>query len=132
MDTVAPHSPPPVLLVVEDNLEQRALLREFLPEIVRCDLREAADGVSALAEAQACRPSLVLLDLHIPPRGGIDLLHTLRADAALASVPVIILSGSRLAADLERVAQAGVFRFIEKPYNLDDLETAVHAALDAP
>src|SRR6476661_1826842 len=125
-------TPAPVLLVVEDNVDQRTLLREFLGDVLPCDLREAADGVSALEQAQDRRPNLVLLDLQIPPQGGLQLLGEMRAHAQLADVPVIVLSGSRAADDLAGVEAAGVFRFIEKPYDLDDLESAVVAARSAP
>ncbi len=122
---------PPVLLLVEDNPEQRGLLREFLSDILPCDLREAADGYVALDHARTARPNLILLDLQVPPHGGIEVLHSLRTEADLGDVPVIIMSGSRLPSDLAEVAAAGVFRFIEKPYSLDDLESAIFAALSA-
>jgi len=128
LDTL-PTGAPPVLLLVEDNPEQRSLLREFLSDILPCDLHEAADGYAALAHARARHPNLVLLDLQVPPHGGIQVLHTLRTEAALGDVPVIVMSGSRLPADLAEVAAAGVFCFIEKPYSLDDLESAIFAAL---
>jgi CheY-like chemotaxis protein len=120
----------PVLLVVEDNLEQRTLLREFLPEIVRCDLKEASDSNTALVHLRDCRPDIVLLDLHVPPRGGQAILHAIADDPYLADVRVIVLSGSRAPADLALIDNDYVFRFLEKPYNLDDLEDAVRAALD--
>lgn len=133
METTTLHSfapdAPPVLLLVEDNPEQRGLLREFLSDILPCDLREAPDGYVALDQARDRRPNLVLLDLQVPPHGGIQVLQTLRSEAALGDVPVIVMSGSRLPADLAEVAAAGVFCFIEKPYSLDDLESAIFAAL---
>lgn len=127
-----PVTGPPVVLIVEDNLEQRTLLREFLADVLTCDLREAGDGDAALGAVRCCRPDLVLLDLHIPPAGGMQVLQTLRADALLSDVPVIVLSGSRLPADIARVEAAGACRYIEKPYDLDELETAVLAALRPP
>jgi CheY-like chemotaxis protein len=130
------HNPPspddestPVLLLVEDSPEQRMLLREFLSDILPCELHEAPDGSTALAHARRHRPDLVLLDLQIPPHGGMDLLRRLRTEQGLANVPVIVMSGSRLASDLEEVAASGVFRFIEKPYSLDDLEATILEAL---
>ena len=71
------------------------LIREFVSELLPCELREAPDGLTALAQARDCRPNLVLLDLHIPPHGGLQVLQELRADATLAQVPVIVMSGSR-------------------------------------
>src|SRR4051812_32825424 len=93
----------PVLLVVEDNQEQRTLLREFLPEIVRCDLKEASDSEAALVHLRDCRPDLVLLDLHVPPRGGQGILQAIQDDGRLGGTRVIVLSGSRAPADLALV-----------------------------
>ena len=71
----------------------------------------------------------MLLDLHIPPHGGLQVLQELRADASLARVPVIVMSGSRAPADIATIEAAGVSRFIEKPYDLDELENAIFSML---
>jgi CheY-like chemotaxis protein len=119
----------PVLLVVEDSADQRMLIREFVSELLPCELREAPDGLTAMVQARDCRPNLVLLDLHIPPHGGLQVLQELRADATLAQVPVIVMSGSRAPADLATIEAAGGSRFIEKPYDLDELESAIFSML---
>jgi CheY-like chemotaxis protein len=127
--TTVPNDHNPVLLVVEDSADQRMLIREFVSELLPCELREAPDGLTAMAQARDCRPNLVLLDLHIPPHGGLQVLQELRADATLAQVPVIVMSGSRAPADLATIEAAGVSRFIEKPYDLDELESAIFSVL---
>ena len=127
--TTVPNDHNPVLLVVEDSADQRMLIREFVSELLPCELREAPDGLTAMAQARDCRPNLVLLDLHIPPHGGLQVLQELRADATLAQVPVIVMSGSRAPADLATIEAAGGSRFIEKPYDLDELESAIFSML---
>lgn len=122
----------PVLLVVEDNAQQRALLREFAADVLPCQVQEAADGVSALSQARARRPDLVLLDLYVPPCGGINVLHALRADARLSDVPVVVISGSCKPEDLDAATAAGISRFISKPYDLDVLETTILELLPRP
>lgn len=119
----------PVLLVVEDSPEQRMLLGEFLTDVLPCQVWEAADGDTALAHAQAHPPDLVLTDLHIPPRGGLPFLRALRANPLFTQVPVIVLSGSRRPEDIAAIEAVGACRFIEKPYDLDDLEAAILACL---
>ncbi len=122
-------TPLPVLLLVEDNAEQRLMLREFFADFLACDLREAAEGNAAMALALDCPPDLVLLDLHIPPHGGLSLLQTMRDDPRLANVPVIVVSGSRLPSERAAVLAAGAYCFVEKPYDLDLLESRVLGAL---
>ncbi len=126
-------SPPvtraPYLLIIEDNSEQRILLREFLADILITDLEEASDSEAGLTLAQTRPPDLVLLDLHVPPHGGMTVLRTLRADPVLARVPVLVLSGSRKADDLAAIRADPGSRFLEKPYDLDDLEQTIRTML---
>ncbi len=122
----------PVLLIVEDNPEQRMLLSEFIPEILPCALHLVSDAEAALARARAHHPHLVLLDLHVPPHGGIALLRALRGDVQLSDVAVIVLSGSHRAEDVAAVEAEGGCRFIEKPYDLDVLEQAILDCLPKP
>ena len=122
---MATASSTPVVLLVEDSAEQRLLLREFLADILTADFCEAADADTGYAHVRARTPDLVLLDLHVPPHGGLALLHALRADPALRHVQVIVLSGSRRPEDLAVIAAAAPCRFIEKPYDLDVLEAAI-------
>ena len=120
----------PVLLIVEDSPDQRMLLREFIADILPCTLHEAARPSTALTLAGRTPPDLVLMDLHVPPRGGMAVLRALRAGPQFTSTQIIVLSGSRRADEIAEIEAAAACRFIEKPYNLDDLEAvAIFACL---
>ncbi|HUS14119.1 MAG TPA: response regulator [Chloroflexia bacterium] len=119
------------ILVVEDNADQRMLLGEILPELFACTVRAVADTTQALALACAAPPDIILLDFHLPPAGGLALVAQLRAEARLAGIPVILLSGSQRAADMSAIHAAHLAGFVEKPYDIETLELAIEAALTA-
>jgi CheY-like chemotaxis protein len=93
---------------------------------------EAGDGPTALTHAQAWRPDLILLDAELPPDGAEAVLACLRADPPLGQVPVVVLAYSRAPADRASItAFAGTY-WLEKPYDLAELERTILALLPAP
>jgi len=123
---LASHRPARVLLV-EDNEADVRLTREALREAGE-DVRLSAvgDGEQALAYlrreagfAEAPRPDLVLLDLNLPRKNGLEVLDELRADERLAAIPVIVLTSSAARADVEAAYTRGANAFVVKPLELD-------------
>ncbi|WP_308301713.1 response regulator [Frankia umida] len=103
----------------------------LMVEIVLADqgvparLRVVTDGVSALAylrgavsAAPTSRPSLILLDLHLPRQDGRALLAELKADAKLRSIPVVVLTGSASSADITACYDLQASAFVTKPTDL--------------
>ena len=88
---------------------------------------EAADGNEALLVVRELEPDLVVLDIMLPGIGGLDVLRTIRADAALAEIPVVVITAW---SHLESQAwSAGADRFVSKPFDLDRLARAVEELL---
>ncbi len=103
------------VLVVEDDLDLRDLLVEFLAS-EGYEVSAAADGERALAEAHARRPDVILLDLMMPVMSGWQFREAQLDDPQLAGVPVVVVS----AFDDTLDAAAA----LRKPYELEDvLET---------
>lgn len=82
---------PSSILLVDDDPTIRGLMRKTL-ERDGADLREAADGVEALARIAERRPDVILLDLEMPVLDGFGVLDKLRNDFGLRSIPVIVLT----------------------------------------
>src|SRR3954470_6469992 len=82
----------PRVLVMEDDPSVRSLLHTLL-ESEGYDVVTASDGLSGLVQASAQPPELVLLDIMMPDLGGLRVLQELRADPALADVPVVVVTG---------------------------------------
>ena len=117
---------PLVILLVEDNPADVLLTREALADSAVClDLRVAVDGADALEELrrnseQDRLPDLVLLDVKLPGMSGHDLLHTIKQDADLGALPVVMLSSSKADADVRRSYEEHASCYVAKPGALDD------------
>jgi CheY-like chemotaxis protein len=123
------------ILQVEDNEADVRLTREALRESgegVR--LSVVGDGEQALAFLRnesgfedSPRPHLVLLDLNLPRKGGLEVLREMRADASLARIPVIVLSSSTQTHDVDTSYLAGANAFVAKPLELDEFIAGIGA-----
>lgn len=91
---------------------------------------EARDGHESLELARSLRPDLILLDIIMPGLNGLTVLSALRADRELARTPVIMLSASTGRAERDAAAEAGVDRFITKPFSPAELVAVVEDLLE--
>ncbi|HEU0199259.1 MAG TPA: response regulator [Burkholderiaceae bacterium] len=101
------------VLIVEDVELNRDLLVQLLEDRYR--LLQAADGIEALECAAAHRPDLILMDLSLPRMDGWEATRRLKADPALARIPIIVLSAHAMRGDEERARACGGDDFLTKP-----------------
>jgi two-component system, OmpR family, KDP operon response regulator KdpE len=118
-------TPAPVLLVIEDEEEMQRLLRTTL----RAHGYQVIESVTAregLMHAAGRNPDVILLDLGLPDRDGLDVLRTLRASS---SVPVIVISAR--GREVEKVAalDEGADDYLTKPFGVSELLARVRVAL---
>jgi DNA-binding response OmpR family regulator len=104
------------VLVVDDEAEIRELCRVNL-EFEGFDVVEARNGSEAIEMARRVRPDLVFLDLMMPGVDGWDVLHALKTDDDLASIPVILLTAKSGEEDQMRGWQEGILEYVSKPFN---------------
>jgi CheY-like chemotaxis protein len=115
-----------VILIAEDEESLRELVRVSLgPEY---SFREAVDGVEAIEQLAAEPPDLLVLDLMLPRRSGVEVLAALRGDPAIRETPVVVISAWTHAE--ETAVMAGADRFVPKPFDPDELKSIVDALLD--
>ena len=115
------------VLVVDDEASIRRTLREIL-EYEDLDVDEAEDGDEALQRLNEGRYDVVLLDIKMPKRDGMEVLEILAE--SMPEVPVVMISGH---ADIKTAVDAtklGAFDFIEKPPDLNRLLVTVRNAID--
>jgi two-component system, chemotaxis family, response regulator Rcp1 len=123
------------ILLVEDNAGDVRLTREALREAdVSARLVAVCDGEDALAylrnegiHVDAARPDLILLDLNLPRKNGLEVLEEIKGDPELRRTPVIMLTTSSSARDVEACYDRGVNCFVVKPLDLDDFTRLVAA-----
>jgi CheY-like chemotaxis protein len=117
------------LLVCDNEEVLRGLVRATLaPYGYR--LLEARDGDEALALARAERLELILLDMMMPGRTGLEVVEALRRDPALRDIPVIMLTARTQASDRRAAERAGVDRFLAKPFSPAALARTVAEVLE--
>ncbi len=106
------------VLLVEDNAEDRTLMRKILQEIGPLTIHESSNGEEALAAIQRERPDLVILDLLMPGMDGFTFLEKVRGEEALRDLPIIIYTQADLSpsdrARLQQMTQ-GLIRKHQQP-----------------
>jgi CheY-like chemotaxis protein len=115
------------VLICEDEPALRELIRVSLEGPY--EFVEADDGEESLAVARRVRPDLVILDVMMPRRNGIEVLTEIRSDEALGSTPVIVLTAQPETRD--EALEKGADRVIEKPFVPGDISSAVEEVLSA-
>jgi CheY-like chemotaxis protein len=123
-------SVPPTVLVCDDEEVLRLLVRAAL-EPSECDIVEARDGDESLELALALEPDLIVLDVMMPGRTGLEVLSELRAEPRFAETPVIVLSARTQVADRDAVDRSGATTFMAKPFSPRQLCSAVTELLGA-
>jgi DNA-binding response OmpR family regulator len=116
------------ILVVDDEEVNRELLEAILTED-GYEVRLASDGPSALAQATAAPPALVLLDLLMPGMHGLEVCQRLKQAPTTAAVPIIVVTAVGQVTVKEAALTTGADDFVAKPINPSDLRARVRAML---
>lgn len=117
------------VLVVDDTAQIRLLLRMVL-ELEGFVVEEAVDGLSCLdrlRDETLPRPDVVTLDAVMDPGDGWAAVRQIRSDAALADLPVVMITASVQAYQRARASAAGVDAFVAKPFDPDAVVDVLRA-----
>jgi CheY-like chemotaxis protein len=121
----APESLPPsqarrTVLYVEDNPANLALVQQLIARRANWKLLTAIDGDLGILVARNSQPEVIVMDINLPGINGFEALKILQTDASTAHIPVIALSSNAFAQDVEKGRQSGFFRYLTKPYKIDE------------
>jgi CheY-like chemotaxis protein len=108
------------VLVIDDEPDVCWLIRVSL-ERAGHEVLVAEDGLRGVALAMKQHPEVIVLDLMMPVMDGYGVLAELAKDPRTADVPVMVLSARAIPEEAERATRAGAQRFLEKPFDPDDL-----------
>jgi CheY-like chemotaxis protein len=116
------------VLIADDEPSMRLLVHTTI-ESDNYRVVEAADGDEAWALIKRHKPSLVLLDIQMPGRTGLELLASIRSDPGLDAVRVIVMTARALEADRTEAMAAGADFYLTKPFSPLELLARVQEAL---
>ncbi|MFC3831693.1 MULTISPECIES: response regulator [Deinococcus] len=123
------------ILLVEDNEPDVLLTLEAFEEAsVPNRLHVARDGVEALRflrregeHAHAPRPDVILMDINMPRKNGLEVLQEIKADRSLASIPVVMLTTSQSDDDVRNSYERHASGYVVKPVGFENFLNAMRA-----
>jgi PAS domain S-box-containing protein len=117
----------PVLVVDDDTVSRHVLIQA----LANADLPHVAvgSGAEALEQIERVQPSIVLLDLVMPPPDGYQILRILRARAETRDLPVVVLTSLEGDEEIARVFEAGADDFVRKPFKPVELVARIRGQL---
>jgi len=122
-------APIATVLCVEDNPASLQLVQEVLATRADVQLLSASNGRLGVELARAHLPDVILMDNNMPELSGREAQAILRNDPRTAGIPIIALSGNAMPGAAEQGRAAGFFRYLTKPFDVDQLLAAVDDAL---
>ncbi len=117
------------VLYVEDNPANLMLVEDLIARQPDIRLLSATDANRGIEIARASLPDMILMDINLPGISGIQALKILREDTATAHIPVVALSGNAIPRDVKKGLEAGFFRYLTKPINVNEFINTLDATL---
>ena len=117
------------ILLVEDNEELRNYLKENLENDYT--IYEANDGVQGIAECLKVTPDLIICDVMMPHKDGIDMCYDIKNDIRISHIPIILLTARTSFEHKIQGLKTGADDYIEKPFNMEMLELKITNLLES-
>lgn len=116
------------ILIVDDE-PNIVISLEYLLKKEGFEVKVATDGDSALLQAAEFRPDLVLLDVMMPKKSGFEVCESLRADASLADLKIIMLTAKGRDTEVTKGLDLGADAYMTKPFSTKELAAQVKSLL---
>ena len=119
------------VLVVDDQMTIRSLVRSGLQQLGFKDIREANDGEAALRSMLSFQSNLIISDYNMPKLDGLGLLRALRAHPPTSKTAFIMLTGRADRELVQRAVQFGVNNYLVKPFTVQVLKEKIEGVFGA-
>ena len=123
----------PIVLYVEDDLASREVMVLILREMMGCDsyhLFEDSQDFMERVAALTPQPNIILLDIHVPPYSGFEMLAMLRKDTKYQKIPIAALTASVMNEEVQRLKDAGFNAVFSKPVDIDSFPEKLQRILN--
>src|SRR6266581_4209245 len=117
-------------LVVDDFSTMRRIVRNLLKELGYPRVEEAEDGADALSKLRGGNFDFVISDWNMPKMDGLTMLQSIRADAALAKLPVLMVTAEAKKENIVAAARAGASGYVVKPFTAATLDEKLAKIFD--
>ena len=104
------------ILLIEDHEDNRRIVRDLMGA-TGYELVEAISGEEGVAMAESHRPDLILMDIQLPGVDGYEATRRIRANPALAHIPIIAVTSYALSGDDVKAREAGCDDYVAKPFS---------------
>jgi CheY-like chemotaxis protein len=122
----APHKAERTVMYIDDNEVNVLLVETLLADVAGLRFISSNRPAEGLKLAQREKPSLLLLDIHMPEMDGYEVLARLRSSPATADIPVVAVSADAMPTDLDAAKAAGFSAYLTKPLDFEQLLQTVH------
>lgn len=112
------------ILVVEDNLMNKILIRDIL-DFYGYSVCEAVNGREALEKAKSEKPDIIIMDLHLPEMDGVTAMKILKSKDEMKDIPIIALTAAAMKWDEKKIIREGFDGYVPKPIDIKVLMKAV-------
>jgi CheY-like chemotaxis protein len=123
----------PSVLYVEDDTQSREIMQLLLVDQMGLSdvtmFEESSDFLNRVAQIQP-KPDLILLDIHVRPYTGFEMLEMLQNESQWQNVPVIALTASVMNEEIQKLRQVGFNGVVAKPIDLDTFPDVLHRVLE--
>ena len=112
----------PVILYVEDDVNSRDVMQIILQDLMQCEtfyFFEESRNFLARVQSLTPQPDVIILDIHVAPHDGFEMIAMLRRDPAFEGVPIVALTASVMNEEIERLQQIGFDAIFPKPIDVD-------------
>lgn len=117
------------ILIIEDDEDIQTVIQYNLRQAGFSNISSAEDGLTGLNLVIKLKPDIVLLDLMMPGLDGVSLCRRVKADNALAAIPIIILTAKSSESDIVAGLEAGADDYVVKPFSIKVLIARIKSAL---
>jgi response regulator NasT len=115
------------IAIIDDDASERLVLKGLVEEAGFTVVAEGADGVEAVKVCERSSPDLVIMDVKMPLKDGIEATAELQR---CCPTPVVLLTASTDAGTIKRAAEAGVMAYLVKPVREEELVPAMELAIE--
>ncbi len=117
------------IFIIEDNERNMRLFKAVLKIIPDVEIYSETNGVAGLELIKSNNPDIIILDIQLPDKGGIEICSELRKIEKFKETPIIAVTSFAMKGDEERIMSAGFTEYIPKPIKVAEFRELVKKLL---